>query len=123
MSENPRPNDSPAIQFPQHTVEPSQSQLQAMMQAALTSDVPRFYMNACGVGITPADMVLTLICNGIPVCIVNLAYPTAKAIAEDIAQAISDYEKTSEQKVTAIGPIAGTMQRVRAERGGDTVTT
>jgi hypothetical protein len=85
------------------------------MQAAMTGGAPRLYANACGVAITPADVVITLLCNGAPVCVLNLALPTAKGLADDLAIAVTDYERTAEMSVRPLGQVAVSMQRVRNE--------
>jgi hypothetical protein len=45
------------------------------------------------------------------VSIINLAIPTAKGIAEDLAKAVTQYEETSEQSVKTLGQIVAAMQR------------
>lgn len=117
MPETPPHNLGSAMQFPPAPSDPAQAHLQAVMRAAITGSVPRFYANAVGVAITPADLVLTMMCNGTPVCVINLAIPTAKGVADDVAVALKDYERTSEQTLMAIGQIAAAMQRNRRESG------
>lgn len=73
---------------------------------------------------TPADIVLTVICNGSPVCVLNLALPTAKGVGEDLFKAVRDYERMSEQTIQAIGTVAATMQRAHeGSHGGPSDTS
>lgn len=105
------------MQFPPPPTDPAHAQLQAVMQAAIAGQVPRMYANAIGVGITPSDVILTVLWNGMAVCVLNLALPTARGLGEDLLSAVKDYEKTSEQSVQTSGHIAAIMQRVRSEGG------
>ena len=109
-----------AMQFAPAPSDPNQAHLQAVMQAAMAGGAPRFYANAIAVAITPADVILTVICNGLPVCVLNLALPTAKGIGEDLLVAVKDYERTSGETVQSLGHIATEMQRSRGEAGGST---
>lgn len=116
MAEPTPPNPGSVMQFPVPPADAMQAQLQAVMQTAMAGGAPRFYANAVGVALTPADIVLTVLWNGVPACIINLAVSTAKGIGEDILAAVKEYERLSEQTVQATGQIGATMQRVRDAR-------
>lgn len=103
----------PFANFPPPPADPAQAALQAAMQVALGGPYPRFYVNAVGIAITPSDLVLTLICNGSPVGIINMALPVAKATGEDLVSAVKEYERTGDQTVQTSGQIAATMQRAQ----------
>jgi hypothetical protein len=95
----------------QSTNDPNMIQAQAQLQAALSAPIPRFYINGIGIAMTGSDLILTALWNGNPVSIINLAIPTAKGIAEDLAKAVTQYEETSEQSVKTLGQIVAAMQR------------
>lgn len=97
--------------------DPIQAATQAAMQATLTGPFPRFYINGLGIAMSAGDMIVTMVCNGAPVGIINLSLPTAKGFAEDLTNAVKEYERISEQSVQTTGQIAATMQRVREAQG------
>ena len=100
--------------------DPRLAQSQAIIQAAITGSAPKLYANAIGLALTPSDVILTAVCNGTPVCVLNLGLPTAAALMADLKIAIDDYERTSEQKVKSSGEINEIMQRVRAAAAQET---
>jgi hypothetical protein len=96
------------------TENPAQSQVQAIMQAAMGMPIPRFYVNSLGLAMTPTDLIVTLIWNGQPVCNLNLSLPIAKGFSEDLAKAVLEYERASGQTVQSAGEIGAAMQRAHS---------
>lgn len=98
------------------TDNPAQAQMQAIMQAAMGMPIPRFYVNSVGLGMTPTDLIVTLMWNGQPVCNLSLALPIAKGLSEDLATAVIEYERASGQTVQSAGQIGAAMERNRTNR-------
>jgi hypothetical protein len=87
------------------------AQMQAIMQAALHSTIPRLYVNSVGMLLTNTDLVITMFWNNIAVANVNITLPFAKGLAEDLNRAVADYERLSGQTIQPSGIIAATMQQ------------
>jgi len=113
MTEPSRPDAVSGMQFPPPPTDPAQAQVHALMQAAISCGAPRFYANAIAMELTPSDMVLTVVWNGVVVAVINLSLPTAKGVGEDLLNGVIEYERLSGQTIQTTGQIAATMQHPR----------
>src|SRR6266436_1096080 len=100
MSGDPtsQPGDQPSSGISQSPTEIAQRQQQAMIQASFHGSVPRYYTNGITLMITPSDICLVLLNNGVPSVTVTLSHPTAKQLAGDLQRYINDLESTMGQK-------------------------
>jgi hypothetical protein len=79
---------------------------------ALTAPLPQLYVNSIGgIALTATDLAMTLMWNGAALANVTMTFPFAKGLAEDLARAVSEYERLSNQNVQAVGVIITTMQQ------------
>jgi hypothetical protein len=76
-----------------------------MIQAALRGPVPRFYANSIAIGQSPVDVALVMFANGGAIGTVNIAYPTAKQLIDDLQKAITFIETATGEKIRPISDI------------------
>ena len=90
-----------------------------MLQANLQNPtIPRIYANAISLGLTPADLVLTLMWNGAPTANISIALPVAKSFADDLAGAVRDYESATGTTVQTLKTLTEGLVRVRGAPSG-----
>ena|ERR1700730_8346568 len=84
---------------PQSSAEIAQRQQQAMIQAAFHGSVPKYYANGITMMVTPSDICLVLLNNGVPSATLTLSYPTAKQFSGDLQKLINDVERVTGQQI------------------------
>jgi hypothetical protein len=79
----------------------------------MAAGLPRFYANGLGLAGTATDVIMVLFHNGQPVCAINLAFPTAKGLVEDLTVALNDIEAALNQPIKTPRETAEGIQRLR----------
>jgi hypothetical protein len=105
------PPAAPPRDLPTRT-EITPQQQNAMVQAALRGAMPRFYANSIVVAQSPVDVALVMFANGGPVGTVNIAYPTAKQLIDDLQKALALIEAAIGEKIR---PIRSIDEALKAE--------
>lgn len=85
-------------------------------QFALNPGLPRLYANGLVVGVTPYDFVLTLVCNGQPMCVLNIAPNMVKGMIADLSTAVADWEKAAGHAIVPPNVIADKFQEAQKAR-------
>jgi hypothetical protein len=85
-------------------------QLASLMQQV----PPAFYANGFEVGITGADVCLTLSLNNRPLATINLSFITAKALGGALSGLVKDLEDKSRTKVPSAEEVARALQMPKA---------
>jgi hypothetical protein len=76
-----------------------QSQANALVQSALRSPLPRFYVNSFVNVPTDPDVLTIFVSNGQATCLMNMTYQLAKAYAQALLDAVHSYEEKHGVKV------------------------
>jgi hypothetical protein len=80
---------------------PDQARL--VLQAALNSPLPRFYVNSFINASSPVDILTVFQCNNQHVFIVNLSYTVAKTLANTLGNLVRDYEARHNLTIPVVG--------------------
>jgi hypothetical protein len=78
------------------------AQVQAALQGALNTPLPRFYVNSFINASTPNDILTIFQCNGQNLCVFNFGYVFAKTMAKALNGMVEDYEKRNQITVPII---------------------
>ena len=62
-------------------------------------DIPAVYTNSCNVNLAISDIFITVSHNGQPFQVVNMPYTTAKSLADNLKDALADYEQATGLKI------------------------
>jgi hypothetical protein len=97
-----QPSGQASSGTPQSPAEIAQRQQFGMIQAAFHGSVPRYYTNGITLMVTPSDICLVLLHNGIPSITVTLSHPTAKQLEGDLKRLMGDLERVTGQKIKSL---------------------
>lgn len=88
-------------------VEASQNipSLEQRIAASFAPDIPKIYFNGLVNAATNADIVCVLERNGIPVCVLNMSFTTAKTFAAGLGQAIANLEAQAGREIMTINDV------------------
>ena len=85
--------------------------LAARIQAGVTSDVPKIYVNGFVNGLTSGDVLCVLERNGLPAAVLNMSFTVAKSFAQSVGSIVSDIETKSGREMLTTKDIESLQQQ------------
>ena len=80
-------------------------------QVATISQPPELYFNGFQLGLSNADVYLTIAHNNQALMRLSLSYTTAKTLGEKLIQAITLLERESNNKIMSIEDVSGVLKK------------
>jgi hypothetical protein len=88
---------------------------QALIQMAIQNpNIPRVYANGTAMAMTSTDIAIILSTGGHPTMVVDLAYSTAKGLAQDLTNLIKTYEAATGVSVKTLAEMQPSMLKLKA---------
>jgi hypothetical protein len=82
-----------------------------LFAAALTSPIPRIYVNGFLLGQSFSDVTIVCQANGASSAILNMSFTTAKSIAFELSRIISSFEQKTNHTIMTIQDIKTKMEQ------------
>jgi hypothetical protein len=92
--------------------------IHAQMQASLQNPaIAKFYVNSVSMAMTPNDLILSLVWNGMFLANVSMTYMFAKSLGEDLTNAVKEYESATGIEIPSLKSAMEAMAQSKGTPG------